>query len=53
MKKNITISLAVLALLLTGLFVNACSSSTGQEGTHQMGSAPMSNEKMPGKVPGQ
>jgi hypothetical protein len=53
MKKNITMSLAVLALLFTGLFVNACSSNTGQEGSHHMGSAPMSNEKMPGKVPAQ
>ena len=47
MKKNITMSLAALALLLTGLFVSACS-NTGREGTHQMGSAPMSDQKMPG-----
>ncbi len=48
MKKNITKSLAALALLLTGLFVGACSTNTGREGTHQMGSAPMSDQKMPG-----
>jgi hypothetical protein len=48
MKKNITMSLAALALLLTGL-VSACSSNTGQEGMHSMGSAPMSNAKMPGR----
>jgi hypothetical protein len=29
MKKNITMSLAALALLLTGLFVSACSSDGG------------------------
>jgi hypothetical protein len=53
MKKNITMSLSALALLLTGLFVSACSSSTSQPGVHQMGSAPMSNAKHPGTVPGQ
>jgi hypothetical protein len=53
MKKNITMSLAALALLLTGLFVNACSSNTGLEGSHTMGSARMSNQKMPGKLPAQ
>jgi hypothetical protein len=54
MKKNITISLAALVLLLTDLFVGACSSNTGQTpGTHSMGSAPMSNAKHPGKPPGQ
>jgi hypothetical protein len=57
MKKNITMSLAAFALLVTGLFVVACSSNTGQQatqpGAHQMGSAPMSNVKHPGKVPGQ
>jgi len=54
MKKNITISLAALALLLTGLFAGACSSNTGQApGTHSMGSALMSNAKHPGKPPGQ
>jgi len=49
MKKNITMSFAALALLLTDLFVSACSSNTGQEGAHSMGSAPMSNAKMPGR----
>jgi hypothetical protein len=54
MKKNITMSLVALALLLlTDLFVSACSSNTGQEDMHQMGSAPMGNAKMPGKVPQQ
>jgi hypothetical protein len=57
MKKSITISLAALALLLTGLFVGACSSdssNTGQPpGVHSMGSAPMGNAKHPGKPPGQ
>ena len=59
MKKNITMSLAALVLLLTGLFVGACSSSNSssstsqQPGTHSMGSAPMSNAKHPGKLPGQ
>jgi hypothetical protein len=57
MKKDITMSLAAFALLLTGLFVGGCSSSTGsssqQPGTHSMGSAPMSNAKHPGKLPGQ
>jgi hypothetical protein len=53
MKKNITVSLAALALLLTGLLVGACSSNTGQPGVHSMGSAPMSNAKHPGKVPAQ
>jgi hypothetical protein len=54
MKKNITMSLAALVLLLSGLFVGACSSNTGQPpGTHSMGSAPMSNAKHPGKPPGQ
>ena len=33
MKKNISVSLTALALLLNGLFVNACSSNT-QEGIH-------------------
>jgi hypothetical protein len=42
MNKNITMSLGVLALLLTGLFVSACSSNPAQEGVHFMGSAPMS-----------
>jgi predicted cobalt transporter CbtA len=42
MNRNITMSLGVLALLLTGLFVSACSSNTVQEGVHFMGSAPMS-----------
>jgi hypothetical protein len=51
-------SLAALALL-TGLLVGACSSNTGSSntgqppGVHSMGSAPMGNAKMPGKVPGQ
>ena len=49
MKKYLTICLAALALLLTSLFESACSSTTGQEGMHHMGSAPMSNEKMPGR----
>jgi len=59
MKKNITISRAGLALLLTGLFLGACSSSTGSSNTsqppgiHSMGSAPMSNAKHPGAVPQQ
>ena len=59
MKKNITISLAGLALLLTGLFVGACSSTTGSSntgqppGVHSMGSAPMGNAKHPGKPPAQ
>ena len=51
MKMNITKSLAALALLLTGLFVSACSSNTGQPGIHQMGASPMSNAKMPGQLP--
>jgi hypothetical protein len=42
-------SLVALALLLTGLFVSACSSNTAQEGVHYMGSAPMSDAKMPGR----
>jgi hypothetical protein len=46
MKKNFA-----LALLLSCLFFNACSSNTGQEGIHKMGPAPMSNAKMPGKLP--
>jgi hypothetical protein len=54
MKKNITMSLAALALLLTCLFVSAaCSSNSGMEGSHTMGSARMGNQKMPGKVPAQ
>jgi len=59
MKKNITISLAAFALLITGLFVGACSSNTGSSntsqppGTHSMGSAPMGNAKHPGKLPEQ
>jgi hypothetical protein len=53
MKKNTTMSLAALALLLTGLFVSACSSNSGMEGSHTMGSARMGNQKMPGKVPAQ
>ena len=59
MKKNITMSLAALALLLTGLFVGVCSSNTGSSntsqppGTHSMGSAPMGNAKHPGKLPEQ
>jgi hypothetical protein len=59
MKKNITMSLAALALLLTGLFVGACSSNTSSSntsqppGTHSMGSAPMGNAKHPGKLPEQ
>jgi hypothetical protein len=53
MKKNIATSLTALTLLLAGLFASSCSSNTGQEGSHQMGSAPMSNEKMPGKPPQQ
>jgi hypothetical protein len=57
MKKKITVSLTALALLLTGLFVSACSSNTSQPaaqpGVHQMGSAPMSNAKHPGQLPGQ
>jgi hypothetical protein len=48
MNKNITISLFALALLLTGLFVSACSSNTAQESVHFMGSAPMGDAKMPG-----
>jgi hypothetical protein len=43
MNRNITMSLGALALLLTGLFVSACSSNTVQEGVHFMGSAPMSD----------
>ena len=39
MKKNVIISLVAAALLLTGLFVNACTSNTGMEGSHQMGSS--------------
>ena len=35
-------SLGALALLLTGLFVSACSSNTGQENVHIMRSAPVS-----------
>jgi len=42
MNKSITMSLGALALLLTGLFVSACSSNTGQENVHIMGSAPVS-----------
>jgi hypothetical protein len=43
-----------MVLLLTDLFVGACSSNTGETpGTHSMGSAPMSNAKHPGKPPGQ
>jgi hypothetical protein len=42
MNKNITLSLGALALLLSGLFVSACSSDTGQENVHIMGSAPVS-----------
>jgi hypothetical protein len=53
MKKNITMSLVALALLLTGLFVSACSSNTGMEGSQPMGAARVSNHKMPGTVPGQ
>jgi hypothetical protein len=57
MKKNITMSLAALALMLTGLFVSACSSNTSkpaaQPGVHQMGGQPMSNAKHPGKLPEQ
>ncbi len=53
MKKKIIKSLAALALLPTGLFVSACTTNKGQEGVqpgvHQMGSSPMSNEKMPGR----
>jgi len=52
MKKKITISLAALALF-TALLSSGCSSNTGEEGGHHMGSARMSNEKMPGKVPTQ
>ena len=51
MKKNIIMTLTALALLLTLLLFSACSSNTGQEGMHQMGSAPMSNAKMPGQLP--
>ena len=51
MKKNAIVSLVGAALLLTGLFVNACTSNTGMEGSHQMGSARMSNAKMPGALP--
>jgi membrane protein involved in colicin uptake len=51
MKKNMIISLAALALLFTFLLFGACSSNTGQEGVHKMGSAPMSNAKMPGSLP--
>jgi hypothetical protein len=51
MKKNIPMSLAALALLLTSLLSGACSSNTGEEGMHHMGPAPMSNAKMPGKLP--
>ena|SRR5438067_1033465 len=50
MKKNAIKSLCVLALLLTVVIVSACSSNSGNEGTHQMGSAPMSNARMPGKA---
>ena len=57
MKKNITLSLAALALLVSSLFVGACSSNTSQQatqpGAHQMGSAPMSNAKHPGSPPQQ
>jgi hypothetical protein len=53
MKRNIKGSLITLTLLIAGLLASACSSNTGHEGTHQMGSAPMSNEKMPGKPPQQ
>jgi hypothetical protein len=42
MNKSITLSLGALALLLSGLFVSACSSDTGQENVHIMGSAPVS-----------
>jgi hypothetical protein len=42
MNKSITMSLGALALLLTGLFVSACSSNTAQENVHFMGSAPVS-----------
>jgi hypothetical protein len=51
MKKNKTTTLAALALLLIGLLFSACSANTGREGTHKMGSAPMSNAKMPGSHP--
>ena len=49
MKKKITMSIAASALLLAGLLVSACSSTNGQQGVHKMGSAPMSDAKMPGR----
>ena len=50
MKKKITMSIAASALLLAGLLVSACSSTNnGQGGVHKMGSAPMSDAKMPGR----
>jgi len=42
MNKSITMSLGALVLLLTGLFVSACSSDTAQENVHFSGSAPVS-----------
>jgi hypothetical protein len=50
-EKNMPMSLAGLVLLLTCLLFGACLSNTGQEGIHHMGPAPMSNAKMPGKLP--
>jgi hypothetical protein len=49
-------SLTAMALLLSSVLYTACSSQTGAEetkqpGVHHMGSAPMSDAKMPGKVP--
>jgi len=55
MKKNIFELLAVMALL-TPLLYTACSSEPRSEerkqpGVHHMGPAPMSDAKMPGKIP--